>query len=69
MLSESLQLNKIEATQLIEYLYRFFHRDFVANKTYLNKTIYIDPRSHHLDEGKELDFWHLQCFQSRLVIH
>jgi hypothetical protein len=34
MLSEPIQLNKIAATEIIEFLYGIFHRDFVANKTY-----------------------------------
>lgn len=59
MLSEPLQLGKVDATKLIDYLYAFFHRDFVANKTYLNQSVYINPRSKRLDEGKEQDFWHL----------
>ena len=65
MLSEPLQLGKIDATKMIDYLYAFFHRDFVANKTYLNKSIYIDPRSNRLDEGKELDFWHLTTRENK----
>ena len=44
MLSEPLQLGKVDATKIIDFLYAFFHRDFVANKAYLNKSIYIDPR-------------------------
>jgi len=59
MLSEPLDLGKIEASQIIDELYRIFHRDFIVNKTYLAEAIYIDPRSHRKDEGKELDFWHL----------
>jgi len=65
MLSEPLQLGKVDATKLIDFLYDFFHRDFVANKTYLNKLIYIDPRSNRLDEGKELDFWHLTTRENK----
>lgn len=59
MLSEPLSLGVIDATEFFDYLYTFFHRDFVADRTYLNGTIYIDPRSHRLDDGKESDFWHL----------
>jgi hypothetical protein len=65
MLSEPLQLGKVDATKLIDFLYGFFHRDFVANKTYLNQSIYIDPRSDRLDEGKELDFWHLTTRENK----
>lgn len=59
MLSAPLDLGKVDATHLFDYLYQFFHRDFVASKTYLNGTIWIDPRSHRLEDGKEADFWHL----------
>lgn len=42
-----------------DFLYRFFHRDFVQQRTLLNGTIYINPRSDRLEDGKEKDFWHL----------
>ena len=59
MLSDPLDLSKIEATSIIDVLYGIFHRYFVATKTYLASQIYINPRSHRKDDGKELDFWHL----------
>lgn len=59
MLSEPLALSRIDATKIIDTLYKIFHRDFIANKTYLAERIYINPRTHRKDEGKELDFWHL----------
>lgn len=59
MLGDPLDLSKIDATLIIDELYKIFHRDFVANSTYLAEKIYIDPRSHRKEEGKELDFWHL----------
>ncbi|MBE0509008.1 MAG: RlfB protein [Marinospirillum sp.] len=59
MLSEPLDLSRIEATAIIDLLYGIFHRDFVAEKTYLADRIYINPRSHRKDDGKEQDFWHL----------
>ncbi|EOW9119324.1 RlfB protein [Vibrio cholerae] len=59
MLSTPLDLSKLDATKIIDCLYGIFHRDFVASRTYLANSIYIDPRSHRKDEGKELDFWHL----------
>jgi len=65
MLSEPLQLGKVDATKIIDFLYAFFHHDFVANKAYLNKSIYIDPRSNRLEEGKELDFWHLTTRENK----
>lgn len=59
MLSDPLNLSRIDATKIIDRLYEIFYRDFVSQKTYLAKTIYIDPRSHRKEDGKELDFWHL----------
>lgn len=59
MLSAPLNLGSVDTTQLFDYLYSFFHRDFVANATRLNGQIHIDPRSNLLDEGKEATFWHL----------
>lgn len=59
MLSAPLNLGQIEATQICDFLYRFFHRDFVASRAMLNRTIYIDPQSQRLDDGKEKTFWHL----------
>jgi hypothetical protein len=68
MLSEPLKLGKVDATRLFDFLYSFFHRDFIAEKAYLNGSVWIDPRSHRLDDGKELDFWHLTTReQSRQV--
>jgi len=59
MLSTPLDLGCVDATKIIDFLYSFFHRDFVANKTYLAQSIYINPRSWQKEDGKELDFWHL----------
>jgi hypothetical protein len=65
MLSEPLQLGKVDAGQLFDFLYAFFHRDFVANKTYLNQSIYINPRSDRLEGGKEQVFWHLTTRENK----
>ncbi len=54
-----LNLGQVEATQLMDFLYRVFHRDFVMNKTRLNKKIWIDLQSHRKEDGKEAAFWHL----------
>lgn len=59
MLSEPLRLNDIGASDLFDFLYEFFHRDFVSNQTYLADSIYINPRSHQKEDGKERDFWHI----------
>lgn len=66
MLSPPLNLGAVDATTFYDYLYGFFHRDFVSQRTMLNGTIYIDPRSRNLEDGKEKDFWHLT---SRKIKH
>lgn len=65
MLSSPLSLGTVNTSKLFDFLYSFFHRDFVANKTYLNGSIYIDPRSNRLEDGKELDFWHLTTRENK----
>lgn len=65
MLSTPLHLSKIEASQIIDYLYGFFHRDFVANRTFVANTIYINPRSDWKEDGKEMDFWHLTTRENK----
>ena len=59
MLSKPLPLEKVNATEIIEFLYHFFERDFIHDKVYLAKKIYVDPRCHLKDDGKEMTFWHL----------
>ena len=62
-----LDLSSIEAAQIFDMLYDIFYDDFIANKTFLNGSIYINPQSHKKEEGKELSFWHLTTrTQSRL---
>lgn len=68
MLSEPIDLSRIDATQIIDVLYGLFHRDFVAERTYLANSIYIDPRSNRKDEGKELDFWHLTTRENKELV-
>ncbi|NOR69662.1 MAG: RlfB protein [Methylomarinum sp.] len=65
MLPEPLQLGKVDATQIFDYLYDFFHRDFVQNKAYLNQQIYIDPKSRCKDDGKEMCFWHITTKETK----
>lgn len=65
MLSQPINLGQIDATRIIDTLYQIFCRDFVANKTFLATSIYIDPRSHRKDDGKELDFWHLTTKENK----
>ena len=59
MLDKILDLNKIESENLFDYLYSIFHSGFVKNRTYLARKIYIDPKSHDLEDNKEKIFWHL----------
>ncbi|MGC9423606.1 hypothetical protein [Vibrio sp.] len=59
MLPDILNLSKIDATEIIDFLYDLFYRDFIELDTFLAKTIYIDPRSDKKDDGKELSFWHV----------
>lgn len=66
MFSAIIDIDEIETTQLFDALYRYFHEDFVAQKTYLNSEIYIDPKSHQKDEEKELVFWHLTTKETKI---
>jgi NDP-sugar pyrophosphorylase family protein len=60
MFSYVIGVEDIEASEIFEYLYsKYFYVDFIKNKTYLNKSIYVNPESYKKDEGKELSFWHL----------
>lgn len=54
-----LNLTAVEAASLMTFLYKIFHRDFVAQKTHLSQSIWVDPQSHRLEDGKEVSFWHL----------
>ena len=58
-LDAPLDLSSVDAAKIFDALYDIFYNDFIANKTFLNGTIYINPQSHKRDEGKELSFWHL----------
>lgn len=61
MFSEIIDLEDIEISELFEVLYKYFCEDFLYTKTYLNKNIYINPRTYKKDKetNKEIDFWHL----------
>jgi hypothetical protein len=59
MLKPILELGKVEASGLIDYLYEIFHRDFVQRQAMLGGSVWIDPRSDRKDLGKEETFWHL----------
>jgi hypothetical protein len=59
VLSTPLNLGAVEAGVIYDFLYTFFHRDFVDQRTLLNGVIHITPRSGRLEDGKERDFWHL----------
>lgn len=59
MLKLPLELGKIEASGLIDYLYEIFERDFVHQRAMLSGKVWIDPRSERKNDGKEDSFWHL----------
>lgn len=59
MLSAPLNLGRVEAGALFDFLYGLFLRDFVTNATRLNGQIHIDPRTDRKDDGREATFWHL----------
>ncbi|MCH5522382.1 RlfB protein [Pseudomonas syringae] len=59
MFEEILDLEPLHKNEFFDVLYKYFHRDFVANKAYLNQTISIDPQSYKKEGNKEASFWHL----------
>ncbi|MDU8923647.1 RlfB protein [Pasteurellaceae bacterium LIM206] len=59
MFNEPLDLSSIDATQLIDTLYKIFYQHFIKTKTYLAGCIYINPKCYDKEEGKERVFWHL----------
>lgn len=59
MFQDTLSLPINSAINVFDFLYPIFEQDFVATKTYINKSIYIDPKSWSKEEGKECSFWHL----------
>ena len=65
MLTNPIDLSKIDASQIFDHLYSIFHADFVAHRTFLASSIYIDPCSHKKDEDKELAFWHLATRENK----
>jgi hypothetical protein len=54
-----------DEAQKIELLYTIFKNDFIDNPTYLNQTIFIDPKSHDKTEDKEKIFWHIVTRKER----
>jgi hypothetical protein len=59
MLSEIIELNKIDATNVFPHLYGIFCRDFVATPAMLGGTLHVDPQSKRKSDGCEDTFWHL----------
>lgn len=59
MLSEIIELNKIDATNIFPHLYGIFCRDFVATPAMLGGTLHVDPQSKRKSDGCEDTFWHL----------
>ena len=54
-----LNLGRVDAAQIADFLYGLFHRDFVVERTNFARKIWIDPQSHRLEDGTEQSFWHL----------
>lgn len=48
-----------EESKKIDYLYGIFEIDFIKNSVFLNGTVYIDPKTHDKQDGKENVFWHI----------
>ena len=59
MFSEPIALNKIEASDIIDTLYRIFRRDFIESAAMLNGAIWVDPQVARKEDGRECSFWHL----------
>lgn len=59
MLSEILDLGEKGEEEAFDFLYPLFCRDFVERDTYLNDSIYVDPRGQGIRDGREEVFWHV----------
>ena len=59
MLPEPINVTGHQEPAVFEVLYPYFQRDFIQAKTYLAGTIYVDPMSQGIRDGKEEVFWHI----------
>ncbi|WED22660.1 RlfB protein [Vibrio sp. JC009] len=59
MLKAPLELPEKTETEIFDFLYSIFHKDFVQNEAYLAESIYVDPHGQGMREGKEEVFWHI----------
>lgn len=66
MFNEIINFNSCcEENDKIDFLYDIFKNDFIDNDVNLNGTIYIDPKSHDKQNGKENIFWHIVTRKDR----
>ena len=49
----------------VDFLYQIFKSDFIDNRCYIAKKIYIDPQSNKNKENKEEIFWHIVTRKNR----
>jgi len=54
-----INLDGKDEDKIIELLYDIFKSDFIDNRTYLAKDIYIDPKEKEKSKNKENIFWHI----------
>lgn len=59
MLTPVLDLSNRKTPDVFDYLYTFFHRDFIAQRVNLGDTLYVDPKGQGMRDGKEEVFWHI----------
>lgn len=45
--------------EIFEYLYLFFERDFISQRTLLAGCIHMDPNGQGIRDGREEVFWHI----------
>lgn len=68
MLSTPLNLTGQTDPAVYSFLYPYFHRDFVAARTCLNESIYVDPAAHGHRDGKEEIFWHITTREKEIKV-
>jgi len=59
MLPPVLDLSAHAEPDVFDVLYPYFRRDFVERDTKINNSIYVDPKSQGVRNGKENVFWHI----------
>lgn len=59
MLPAVLDLSAHREPDIFEFLYPFFHRDFVCDRVLLANRYYVNPQAQGVRDGKEEVFWHI----------